>query len=90
MRINVRNNQYILEGIETHKNYYRMSHASKLLDFVIKDLNNESIDLLYSEARTWNLASNNLQIKLGFVKYAEDDYNNLYVLDIREMYKDYR
>lgn len=67
-----------------------MSHASKLLDFVIKDLNNESIDLLYSEARTWNLASNNLQIKLGFVKYAEDDYNNLYVLDIREMYKDYR
>jgi|LSQX01.1.fsa_nt_gb RimJ/RimL family protein N-acetyltransferase len=89
-RINVRNNQYILEGLETHKDYYRMGHASKLLDFVIKDLKNESIDLLYSEARTWNLASNNLQIKLGFVKYAEDDYNNLYVLDIREMYKDYR
>ncbi len=89
-RINVRNNQYILEGIETHKDYYRMGYASKLLGFVIKDLNKESIDLLYSEARTWNTASSNLHIKLGFVKYGADGYNNLYVLDIRRTGIDYK
>lgn len=83
-RINVYDNKFLLEGLQTHKDYYMQGYAMKLLDNMIFDLKKDGIKTLFSEARTWNNASNNLQIKLGFTKYGQDDYNYLYKLNVDE------
>jgi RimJ/RimL family protein N-acetyltransferase len=80
-RINIYDNKYILEGLQTHKDYYHMGYAFELLNGIICDLKNDGIEYLYSEARKWNVASNNLQQKIGFKKYGEDTINNLYIIN---------
>lgn len=77
-RINIYNQKYLLEGLQTHKDYYKQGYASKLLDLVLFDLYKNNIETLYSEARVWNDASNSLQTKLGFIKYGQDGNNYLY------------
>lgn len=79
-RININEGKYILEGLQTHRDYYRMGYASKLIQSMIGDLKKEGIKMLYSEARIWNDASNALQIKTGFIKYDEVGDNYLYAL----------
>ena len=68
--------------MQTHKDYYRNGFASNLIDNMINDLNKDGIKMIYSEARTWNIASNQLQQKLGFIQYGQDKFNYLYKLDI--------
>jgi RimJ/RimL family protein N-acetyltransferase len=77
-RIHIREGKYIIEGLQTHKNDYRMGYASKLIKEMINDLKNDCIDTLYSEARIWNDASNALQIKLGFTRYDQVGNDYLY------------
>lgn len=79
-RINIYEGKYILEGLQTHRDYYRMGYARKLIQGMIGDLKKEGIKMLYSEARIWNDASNALQIKVGFIKYDEVGNNYLYSL----------
>jgi len=86
-RINIHDNRYILEGLQTHKDYYRNGFASKLINNMIYDLKKDGIKTLYSEARTWNAASNQLQQKLGFIKYGQHELNNLYKLDVETYIK---
>jgi len=81
-RINIYNQRYLLEGLQTHRDQFRNGYATQLIDGMIYDLKKEGIDTLYSEARVWNVASNQLQLQLGFTKYGEDKYNNLYQLNI--------
>jgi RimJ/RimL family protein N-acetyltransferase len=86
-RINIYDEKYILEGLQTHKDYYRKGYASKLLDLVLFDLYKHNIDTLYSDARVWNDASNRLQTKLGFIKYGQDEYNYLYKIRLKSYLK---
>ncbi len=81
-RINIYDDKYVLEGLQTHKDYYRKNYASKLISFMMKALKKDGIHTLYSEARVWNIASNQLQIKLGFIKYDQEGNNNLYKINL--------
>lgn len=86
-RIIIHDNRYILEGLQTHKDYLRMGFAAKIIKGIIYDLNKNGIKTLYSEARTWNDASNQLQLKLGFEQYGQDELNYLYRLDVESYRK---
>lgn len=86
-RVNIYDNRYTLEGLQTHKDYYKQGYATKLLDLVLFNLFIEYIDTLYSEARIWNDASNRLQTKLGFIKYDQDEYNYLYKIKPKDYLK---
>ena len=81
-RINIYEGKYILEGLQTHRDYYRLGYASKLIEHMIGELKKDGIKMLYSEARVWNDASNALQSKIGFIKYDEVDNNYLYSLKL--------
>lgn len=81
-RIAIYLDKYVLEGLETHKDHYRKGFATALTKEIIFDLKKDGISTLYSEARSWNVASNKLQQKMGFVKYAEDLENNFYKIDV--------
>jgi RimJ/RimL family protein N-acetyltransferase len=87
-RINVYEGKYLLEGLQTHRDYYRMGYASRLIQGMIDDLQKEDIKTLYSEARVWNDASNNLRTKLGFIRYGEENYNYLYKFDLVHIFND--
>lgn len=82
-RINVYENKYLLEGLQTHKDYFRKGYASKLIVALIQDIYKDGIETLFSEARTWNVASNQLQQKIGFIQYGQDELNYLYRLDVK-------
>lgn len=81
-RINIYDDKYVLEGLQTHKDYYKKNYASKLILAMIEALKKDGIHTLYSEARVWNIASNQLQIKLGFIKYDQEGNNNLYRINL--------
>ncbi len=87
-RINIYEGKHLLEGLQTHRDYYRMGYASKLIQGMIDDLQKDGIKTLYSEARVWNDSSNNLQTKLGFIRYGEDNNNYLYKLDLVHTFND--
>lgn len=80
-RINIYQGKYIIEGLQTHRDYYRMGFATKLIQGMIGDLKKEGIKTLYSEVRIWNNHSNALQIKLGFTRY--DQVGNDYLYSIK-------
>jgi len=86
-RINIKDSKYILEGLETHRDFYQKGFATKLMIEMIHSLKKEGIDTLYSEARIWNNASNNLQKKLGFEEYGQIYPNILYKLAINQWNK---
>lgn len=79
-RINIRDKKYVLEGLQTHRDFYRMGYASRLIKDMFVDLRRDGIKTLYSEARIWNNPSNALQTKLGFVKYGQVGNDNLYLI----------
>lgn len=71
-----------LEGLQTHKNYLRKEFAAKLISSMVNKLKKDGIKTIYSKARTWNYASNQLQQKLGFIQYSQDQVDFLYKLDV--------
>lgn len=77
-RINLYQDKYTLEGLQTHHHYYRQGYAMKLLQEMFKSVKSDGILTLFSEARVWNDASNLLQRKLGFIQYGQDEINYLY------------
>ncbi|MFA5526858.1 MAG: GNAT family N-acetyltransferase [Acholeplasmataceae bacterium] len=81
-RINIYQGKHILEGLQTHRDYYRMGFATKLIQGMICDLKKEGIKTLYSKARIWNNASNALQIKLGFTRYDQVENDYLYSIKL--------
>ena len=81
-RINIYGDKYLLEGLQTHKDYYRKGYASKLINSMISELKKDGIGVLYSEARIWNDASNHLQTKLGFIRYGQEKNNFLYKFNL--------
>lgn len=85
LRINIYDNKYILEGLQTNKDYLRKGFAGKLIDGMIHDLKKDGINILYSEARIWNDPSVNLQEKMGFQRYGKNQLNYQLKLDV-EMY----
>ena len=85
-RINIIDNKYTLEGLQTHKDYYKKGYAIKLIDHMFLSLVLEGVKDVYSEARVWNNASNNLHTKIGFKLYANEGNNRLYKINI-ETYK---
>lgn len=88
-RVNVYEDKYLLEGLQTHRDYFRMGYASKLIHGIIDDLKKDGIKTLYSEARVWNDPSNNLQTKLGFIRYGEENKNYLYKFDLVQILNDF-
>lgn len=86
-RINIYDNKFLLEGLQTHKNYLRRGFATKLINEMINDLKIDGITTIYSEARKWNDASNCLQRKLGFIQYGQDEVNILYKLNVEAYLK---
>lgn len=81
-RINIDDDGYVLEGLQTHRDYYRMGFATRLIDAMIDDLRKDGIKTVYSKVRTWNEASNRLFINMGFVRYGQEGHDNLYRLDL--------
>jgi RimJ/RimL family protein N-acetyltransferase len=82
-RINIYHHQYVLEGLQTHQNYFGLGYATKLLDAMIYVLNKNGIDVVHSNVRIWNEASHRLHLKLGFQKYDEDANNIHYKLNTK-------
>lgn len=81
-RVNIRDNHYVLEGLQTHHRYYRQGLAESLLLSMFEDLRRDGIQTLFSEARVWNEASNQLQRKVGFIQYGIEEPNYLYRIDL--------
>ncbi len=82
-RVNIDEDRFVLEGLETHRDDYRKGYAFKLIDYMLLQLYKDGLDSLYSEARVWNDASNNLQLKIGFKQYGKEGNNFLYKIDVR-------
>ncbi len=85
-RINIIDGKYILEGLQTHKDFYKNGYAIKLIDHMLSSLYSDGINVIHSEVRVWNEASNQLHKKLGFIQYKDEGNNHLYKIDI-ETYK---
>ncbi|MDD3502329.1 MAG: GNAT family N-acetyltransferase, partial [Candidatus Cloacimonetes bacterium] len=81
-RINMINDRYILEGLQTHKDYFHKGYAMKLINHMMYDLKKEGITTIYSEVRTWNSVSHAFHHKLGFIQYGEENQNYLFQLDV--------
>lgn len=79
-RIQVNHDQYYLEGLQTHRDYYQRGYAKILIQAMITDLEKDHIRSIHSEVRVWNTPSNALHQKLGFVLYDQVQNNNLYRL----------
>ena len=77
-RVNIYDKKYLLEGLQTHKDFLRKGYATKLMNEMILDLKKDGIKSLYSQVRKWNKASNKLQRKIGFTQFGQDELNNLY------------
>lgn len=83
-RIVIINNLYYLEGLETHRDYYRRGYASKLFKKVLYELKRDNIDYIYSIARNHNHKSLNFHYKIGFNEEDKDDVNTKFVLNIKD------
>lgn len=79
-RIQVNQNQYYIEGLQTHRDYYQRGYAKALIQAMMTDLEKDHIRTIHSEVRVWNIPSNALHQKLGFVLYDQAQNNNLYRL----------
>lgn len=51
-RINIYNNKFLLEGLQTHKNYLRRGFAIKLINEIINELKIDRITTIYSNIRS--------------------------------------
>lgn len=81
-RVTKEDGKYYLEGLETHRDYYRQGFASKLLYQVMLMLKNEGVKQLHSVVRNHNKKSLNFHIKQGFVIDDKDKKNAYLSLNI--------
>lgn len=74
--------QYYLEGLETHRDYYRKGYASALVNEVILYLKEIDISTLRSYVSTNNLRSIQFHKSLGFAIYDENENKVRFQFDI--------
>ena len=84
LRIVLKNQAYYLEGLETHRDYYRQGYASSLLKQVLYDLKRKNIKEIYSFVRNHNEQSLKFHYKNGFVEKEKDPINTKFVLNIED------
>lgn len=84
LRIVLKNQAYYLEGLETHRDYYRQGYASSLLIQVLYDLKRKNIKEIYSFVRNHNEQSLKFHYKNGFVEKEKDPINTKFVLNIED------
>lgn len=73
---------YFLEGLETHRDYYRKGFATQLLFEVLHELKRNKILKIYSIVRNHNIESLNFHKKHGFVMVMEDNTNTKFSLNV--------
>jgi 2-polyprenyl-3-methyl-5-hydroxy-6-metoxy-1,4-benzoquinol methylase len=81
-RIVISDSKYYLEGLETHRNFYRKGYASKLLTKVLYELKRDKIDTIYSTVRNHNHNSLNFHYTNGFSVEDKDDVDTKFVLNV--------
>jgi 2-polyprenyl-3-methyl-5-hydroxy-6-metoxy-1,4-benzoquinol methylase len=74
--------EYYLEGLETHRNYYRKGFATQLLLEVLRELKRNNILKIYSIVRNHNSKSLNFHKKHGFTIVMEDNTNTKFSLNV--------
>ena len=74
--------EYYLEGLETHRNYYRKGFATQLLFEVLHELKRNNILKIYSIVRNHNTKSLNFHKKHGFTIVMEDNTNTKFSLNV--------
>lgn len=83
-RIVIVDNQYYLEGLETHRDYYYKGYASKLFNKVLYELKRDNIKTIYSIVRNHNHKSLNFHYKNGFRVEDKDDLNTQLILNVED------
>jgi 2-polyprenyl-3-methyl-5-hydroxy-6-metoxy-1,4-benzoquinol methylase len=81
-RIVFNEGEYYLEGMETHRDYYRKGYATKLLLEVLYELKRNNILKIYSIVRNHNVKSLNFHKKHGFIMVMKDNTNTKCSLNI--------
>jgi len=79
--------EYYLEGLETHRDYYRKGFATKLLFQVMQELKRNNVLKIYSIVRNHNTKSLNFHRKNGFTNVMEDNTNTKFSLNIENKLK---
>lgn len=74
--------EYYLEGLETHRNYYRKGFATKLFFLVLQELKRNNILKIYSIVRNHNTKSLKFHRKNGFTIVMEDKTNTKFSLNV--------
>lgn len=83
-RIVIIDGKYYLEGLETHRDYYRKGFASKLLNKVFFMLKRDNIETIYSIVRNHNYKSLKFHYKNGFSVENKDDVDTKFVLNVKD------
>lgn len=83
-RIVIVDNQYYLEGLETHRDYYYKGYASRLFNKVMYELKRDNIKTIYSIVRNHNHKSLNFHYKYGFRVEHKDDLNTQLILNVED------
>lgn len=81
-RIVFNEGEYYLEGLETHRYYYRKGFATKLFFLVLQELKRNNILKIYSIVRNHNTKSLNFHRKNGFTIVMEDKTNTKFSLNV--------
>jgi GNAT superfamily N-acetyltransferase len=81
-RVMEMDHQFYLEGLETHRDYYRKGYASALVNEVILYLKEIDISTLRSSVSTSNLGSIQFHKFLGFAIYDENENKVRFQFDI--------
>jgi 2-polyprenyl-3-methyl-5-hydroxy-6-metoxy-1,4-benzoquinol methylase len=81
-RIVIVDNQYYIEGLETHRDYYYKGYASKLFNNVMYELKRDNTKTIYSTVRNHNHKSLNFHYKNGFRVEDKDDLNTQLILNV--------
>jgi len=74
--------EYYLEGLETHRDFYRKGFATKLLFLVLQELKRNNILKIYSIVRNHNTKSMNFHKKHGFTIVMQDNINTKFFLNV--------
>lgn len=81
-RVIEKDHQFYLEGLETHRDYYRKGYASTLVNEVILYLKEIDISNIRSIVSTNNLRSIQFHKSLGFAIYDENENKVRFQFDI--------
>lgn len=82
-------NEYYIEGLETHRDFRKQGFGLTVLKEVLKHSKTLEINIIYSTIRLRNKASINTHIKCGFVVYSRDSINVIMRYDSNDKQKYY-